>query len=238
MNLSVTLRHVDIMPGMVKDRRTAVIDVLRASTTITTALANGAEKVGVFADLEDARAVRRARPAVLLAGERGGVKPDDFDLGNSPAEFTREEVEGREIAFSSTNGAKAVEAVLGGEPEALCLASVTNLPAAARFLEKAGRVLLVCSGTEGGYSLEDTYCAGRVVSLLRSTGHGPECDEGALAALSVFERFGLNALKVFRMSNHGQTLMEHGFGRDLEFASTAGRVEVVPVFKEKGFRVD
>ena len=150
-----------------------VFDVLRATSTIVTALANGAAGVIPVEEIAEALALRRERPGVLLAGERDGRRISEpltggieFDLGNSPREFTVERVSGKTIVATTTNGTRALRACAAARSVLVC--SFLNLVATAQRLEKLRppHLLLVCSGTREEAAWEDVLCAGALAGLL------------------------------------------------------------------------
>ncbi len=148
-----------------------VIDVLRATTTITTALAQGYDRVLACGELEQARNLAaRLGDGTVLAGERQCVKPEGFDLGNSPREFTDAQPLGSTLVLTTTNGTRAIvtaaqhsDAVVIG-----CLANLTACAAAAARVarEAAGDVLVQCAGVKGDFTMDDAYTAGRFVTEL------------------------------------------------------------------------
>ena len=144
-----------------------VIDVLRATTTIATALKVGAEAVQVFSSLSELMQVSEAWPADqrLRAGERGGGTVEGYDLGNSPLDCTPELMAGKRLFLSTTNGTRALQRV--EQAGQLITAAMINRKAAVDYLcqVKPATVWLVGSGWEGGYSLEDTVCAGAIADL-------------------------------------------------------------------------
>jgi 2-phosphosulfolactate phosphatase len=161
----------------------AAIDVLRATTTLAWARANGAARIEPFADPAAALAYRDGHPGTLACGERDGRIVPGFDLGNSPAEYTRERVSGRTLAFASTNGSRALLAA------ARCrrrwLASFPSLSAVVEALaaEAAGSDLwLVCAGKLGRFALEDAACAGTIAARLVSRGASLENADARLSA--------------------------------------------------------
>lgn len=150
-----------------------VFDVLRATSSMVTALGNGAQAILPVAEIPEALALRRERPQVLLAGERDGVRiPANltgsipFDLGNSPREFTREKVDGKTIVMSTTNGTRALRAC--ARARTTLIGSFLNLGATARRLaqERPTSLLLVCSGTFEQAAYEDVLGAGALSELL------------------------------------------------------------------------
>jgi len=151
-----------------------VFDVLRATSSMVTALANGAAAIIPVTKISEALALRGDNPNLLLAGERDGVRiPGDltgsipFDLGNSPREFTSEKVHGRVIAMTTTNGTRALRASERAWSVLIC--SFLNLRATSDLLqrERPGQLLLVCSGTFEQAAYEDVLGAGALCNLLR-----------------------------------------------------------------------
>jgi 2-phosphosulfolactate phosphatase len=150
-----------------------VFDVLRATSTMISALANGAARVFPVGEISEALRLRAEHPGALLAGERDGVRilsaqtgGVDFDLGNSPREFTRERVAGREIIMTTTNGTRALQACVGARR--IFAGAWLNLGALARRLggEQEARLLVVCAGTYEEAAYEDTLAAGALCDLV------------------------------------------------------------------------
>ncbi len=199
-----------------------MIDILRASTTIATALDHGAEAVVPVLEPDEAR--RRALdigPATLLAGERNAVPPAGFHLGNSPLEYTRERVAGKTIVLTTTNGTKALLAAAPNSRDVL-IGSYVNfavtLAAVRRALRQGLDVEIVCAGSEGKFSLEDTACAGRFVRFaMRRPGKAglPVLNDAARAALVIEKNYGQYIVRLFDDAEHGRTLRDAGFGDDL-----------------------
>jgi len=150
-----------------------VFDVLRATSSMLTALANGASRIFPVREISDALELQRAHPGALLAGERDGVRilsaqtgGVDFDLGNSPREFTRQQVAGREIIMTTTNGTRALQACRGARR--VLAGGFLNIGALANFVqeENAARLLVICAGTFEEAAYEDTLAAGALCGLV------------------------------------------------------------------------
>jgi 2-phosphosulfolactate phosphatase len=201
----------------------AVIDTLRAGTTIVAALAAGCPAVLPTETPEEAREIARARDC-LLGGERNSVRIEGFDFGNSPLEYISERIGGRPIAFTTTNGTRAMRAC--ATADSLVVASFVNARAAARFLEESKNdILIVCSGTRGEPSVEDTACAGMLIDSLGEA----ETNE-ARQAVALWNRHkGDLAGMMKHVSPHGRSLMELGLERDIDFAATLNKFKIVPV---------
>jgi 2-phosphosulfolactate phosphatase len=185
-----------------------VFDVLRATTTMLTALNNGARQIVPVREIPDALRLQSRYPGALLAGERdgrriraiqkGGV---DFDLGNSPREFTRARVTGHTIIMTTTNGTRAIDACRGAI--ATWIASFPNLDAIATCLAQQGvdQLLILCAGTYDSAAFEDILAAGALCQRLRSRLANIEFEDSAQVALQVFsacERDMTAALKFSR----------------------------------------
>lgn len=207
------------------------IDVLRATTTIATALAAGAEAVQVFADLQPLQTTSQSWPASkrLLAGERGGKTVAGFDLGNSPREYTPERVRDKRIFMSTTNGTRTLQR-LEGIP-VLITAALVNLGAVVEFLRQGAfaEVWLVGAGWEGAFALEDTACAGAILHRLGCSEEQLGNDE-AVAALALYQTWQDNLLGLLRRSSHGQRLLAISpeSDRDLAYCAELDRLSVVP----------
>jgi 2-phosphosulfolactate phosphatase len=218
-------------------RVAVVIDVLRASTTMATALAHGARAVIPFESAEEAVARFRSfeRSEVLLAGERRMQRISGFDLGNSPAEFTREVVEGKTILFTTTNGTAALASIQGAKE--VVVGSFVNLGATIAMLRPAIRhqldIALVCAGSERLFALEDVVCAGRILRALSRRLAGAQWSDAARAAVALERRFGRDLEACLRDTVHGRALVEAGFGDDIPLCASLDAHPVVPVYSER-----
>ncbi len=210
-----------------------VIDVLRASTVICTALSNGAKEIVPFADVEAARSQHaKAESGALLCGEREGVKLRGFDLGNSPAEYAQDTVTGKSLYYASTNGSVALAQAPRGV-EAI-VAGLVNLTAAAEHLDKIGlTTLIVCSGREGGFSLEDAVCAGALIARLWEVSeHAEPATDSAYAAQAIWDRYKEDPTMALWQSDHGKYLISLGFGSDLATCADVDALPVVPILRD------
>lgn len=197
-----------------------VIDVLRATSTITLALASGYERVLVAGSIDEARALRT--PERTLAGEVGCARAPGFDLGNSPEETL--EPRGAELVLATTNGAPAIVAAAKVADDVL-MASMLNLGAVAEQIE-GGDVLLVCAGTDGRVSIEDVYLAGRLSAALG----GPRSDAAHVAeAVAAAYPTPLEALEA---SAGAVGLRREGLESDIVFCAQESILDAVPRLAE------
>jgi 2-phosphosulfolactate phosphatase len=235
-----------LLPVRFEDATCVVIDVLRATTTIVTALVHGAREVRPCVTAAEAR--RRAKsedsPTSLLGGERRGLRIPGFHLGNSPLEYLdSSNISGKVIYFSTTNGTPALRQAFRGSARPVYIAALVNLSAASAATAKAAantaskRILLVCAGRQGQPSLEDSYCAGLMAQCLQSElaehGTSPQLSDAAVTAAEYSGTNRENPLSVFAATEHGRYLKDIGFAADIYFASQIDKYDVVPQFDGK-----
>lgn len=216
-----------------------VLDVLRASTTIVTALAHGADRVIPVAGVEEARRLAAGGGGtVLLGGERGGVRIPGFDLGNSPLEYSGARVNGRTVVITTTNGTAALAACR--EARDIVVGAIVNrtaVAAALRHLEKPGQPIhLVCAGTDGAVSGEDVLAAGAILDAAGVDRADEALDDPARAALAWFRSVAAHGdvraalVAEFRRSPGGFNLVALGMEADLPAAAAIDSLTVVPRF--------
>ena len=191
-----------------------VFDVLRDTSTIVTALANGAHAVIPVAEIPDALALRKQRPEILLAGERDGLRiraeltgGTEFDLGNSPCEFTAARIQGKTIVLSTTNGSRALRAC--GEARTVLIGAFLNLRATADYLEQhpAPNLLLVCSGTMDQTAYEDILGAGALAGLLWPRYCEGQVSDSATVARQIYRQNSGNLLAAMEHSRNARRLL-------------------------------
>ncbi len=208
-----------------------IIDLLRASTTITHALAAGADRVLPCLEPAEALALRdRLGGDALLGGERGGLRIEGFDLGNAPAEYTPDRVSGRTVIFTTTNGTRAA---LHARPAAAILVGcLANLSALVEYL--AGRpepIHLIAAGTRGVITMEDCLCAGLIAHRLTAAGHPLGDDDPVRIAIELAQRTGEDPgriLATLRASRGGRNLARLGFDADIEACARIDTHSTVP----------
>ena len=180
-----------------------VFDVLRATSTIITALANGAAGVIPVSEISEALAIRERDPDVLLAGEREGLRiSDDFEFGNSPREFTSDRVSGKTIVTTTTNGTRALRSCAHGQLVLVgSFLSLNTTIATARATE-ADSLLLVCGGTFERAAYEDVLCAGAVADAFELA-H----DDATLLARNAYRSVGNDLLGALSQAENGKRLL-------------------------------
>lgn len=214
-----------------------IIDVLRAASSIATAIHNGARALLPAESIEQALRIANSigRRDVVLCGERGGEPIAGFDLGNSPAEFTREAVGERTLVMTTTNGTRALAAVAGAAPA--FVAALVNMGAVVtRLLEGDHDPLIVCAGRSGRVAAEDALCAGLLVMrLLDRSGEGPsiEVGDGAIAALALAERHSPVDTDFLLRTTAGRALAGIGRAEDVALCARVDSLSVVPVLADR-----
>ena len=213
-----------------------VIDVLRASSTIVTALANGCRRIIPVVHVREAFEVAASLNGepVLLCGERKGNKVSGFDLGNSPREYAEEVVRNKTLILTTTNGTRAIHTARRAHE--VLVGSFLNVEAVADWIRGRSRdVVIFCAGGMGQFSLEDAVCAGFLVrALLNDSDSRFEATSAARSASELAEKHGDDLRHMLFTSKHGRYLTDEGFGHDLEFCARLNSRPLVPVLEKYG----
>ncbi len=198
-----------------------VFDVLRATSSMITALAHGAAEIHPACTIDEALALRQRMPDALLGGERNGDPIPGFEAGNSPLEYGAA-VAGRKIITTTTNGTVALRAC-GGAARVL-VGALLNLAALAEVLRAAAaeKVVLVCAGTFETFALEDAYAAGLLIGLLDGAATTDAAETVRLLAAAYPD-----PLTALRTARNGRTLAASGRAADVEWCAQVSRYKVV-----------
>lgn len=211
----------------VHDKTVVVVDILRATSCMTTAFAHGIESITPFAKLEDCLAMKSK--GFYTTGERDGKKVDGFDLGNSPFEYMDPSLKGKKIAFTTTNGTQAIEKSRAAKE--VIIGSFLNLSSVVRhLLFGKNNILIVCAGWKGKVNLEDTLFAGAVVDKLKDFIE-PDCD-APLAAQHLYNCAKEDMAKFLSGSSHVKRLAKLNIHKDIDYCLTPDQYQVVPVLKD------
>ncbi|HXI50608.1 MAG TPA: 2-phosphosulfolactate phosphatase [Candidatus Saccharimonadales bacterium] len=222
--LEVILSPAELASLSQRDLRQAVcvvFDVLRATTSMITALANGAQAIIPVAEISEALALKQKSPDVLLAGERNGIRirsdltgTIDFDLGNSPRDFTAEKVQGRSIVMTTTNGTRALRACAGARM--ILVSCFLNLRATTNWLREnePAHLILVCSGTFDEPALEDVLAAGALCEKIWSNYAGGHVSDSAEIARRIYPLLQFNLAEAMKHSRNGRRLLANPELRD------------------------
>ncbi len=207
----------------VHDRTVVVVDILRATSCMVTAFAHGVESITPFANLDICRDMKGK--GYITAGERDGKKVQGFDKGNSPFEYTGDQVKGKKIAFTTTNGTRAIEK--SREAKEVIIGSFLNLASVARHvLLNENNILVVCAGWKGKVNLEDTLFAGALVNALKDHIE-PDCD-APLAAQHLYNMAKKDMVNFLSNSSHVKRLNRLNIQKDIEYCLTLDLFKVLP----------
>ena len=238
MKIGVYFTPLGVADADIGGKPVVVVDILRATTTIVAALANGARAVVPAGATDEAiRIAQNLKDDVLLAGERKGEKISGFALGNSPREMTREVVGGKTLVMSTTNGTVAIQAAEDGNP--VLIGAATNFTAAVAraraAFDAAGEVVILCAGRERGFALEDAYAAGRFAHALIPEGmrRRVQLNDAAVAALELVKRYGEKWKRAISASAAARELGAKGFKEDVLAATACDCYDIVPVYANR-----
>lgn len=218
VEIVLTPAEIDLLPGRDLSGSVCVVfDVLRATSTIVTALEHGAARVFPALNIDEAREWQRTSlPGALLGGERRGVRIDGFQLGNSPREYTREAVANRDIITTTTNGTVALRACASAG--SLYAGALLNLRALGAHLlaHLPDHLVLVCAGSGRAFSLEDALGAGALLEIVAEPGAGRDAGD---ALRAIMARYRSDAAAALRESHNGRALTGIGLGLDVDWCA-------------------
>ena len=229
----------DLAPlGQLRGGVAVVVDVLRATTTIIYALAAGCEAVRPCLQVDEARALADGMRAgrVLLGGERGGRPLPGFDLGNSPREYNCKVCRGTTLVLTTTNGTRAL--IRAAEADRVLVAGFVNYSAVCEQLRLDARPIhIVCAGTDGEVTLEDTLLAGAFVDYLSETCE-VRLNDAARLAWDCFENHGKVLLGALEISRGAEELKRLGYHEDIRAAAQVDQFALVPELRHDPLRIE
>jgi len=228
VNIDVHFTPAEIEPAVLAEATVVIIDVVRATTSIVEALAQGVRTVFPTSSAEEAvkLAASLGREDTLLCGERKGLKIEGFDLGNSPAEFIGGELDGKRLVMTTTNGTPAIQAA--DEAARVLVCAFTNLSAVARAVAKDSHVVIQCAGRKGRFGFDDAVCAGHLLLKIRDLSAGDlELNDPGRAACALAEGVEVSA-DFLRGTAAGVSIEAIGLGDDLILCADVDRHDIVP----------
>jgi 2-phosphosulfolactate phosphatase len=206
-----------------RDRQIVVVDVLCATSCMVTAFAHGAQSITLYSDLKECKATKSK--GFITAGERDGTKVEGFDKGNSPFEYTGSDIQGKKIAFTTTNGTEAIHRAKGAKK--VVVGSFLNLSSVVKdLISGESGILIVCAGWKGRFNLEDTLFAGAIVEKLKNHME-PDCD-APLAAQHLYNLARHDMLTFLGDSSHVKRLARLNIHKDIAFCLKEDQYAVVP----------
>ena len=233
MNIDLFLSRSEIQQEKIKGRIAVVIDVLRASTSIITALKNGCQGIIPISEVEDAKELAKNFPSdsVLLGGERNEMLVPGFDLSNSPLEYTLDRVNSKRIIFTSTNGSRLFNDAR--QAEICSVGAFVNITRLSDYIIKTGLDLVVlCAGKLGSFGLEDVVCGGMIIEKIINENSKPlHLNDGAIASRILYSYYANNIFDMLFQSSHGKRLIEIGQEKDLDICSSVDSIPTIPVLQ-------
>ncbi len=216
-----------------KGKAVLVLDVLRACSTVVTALDHGARAVIPVEDMAAAgKIAAHMDPAItVLGGERAGKKIEGYAVGNSPPEYTPEVVQGRTVVLNTSNGTRAMTQARGAA--AVAVGCLLNVSPCIRFaFEAEGEVAIVCAGSGDRVALEDVLCAGLILHQLWDGREPADRSDAAHIAFTMYARDRERLAEAVARSTHGQRLIALGYEEDVRYCAQVDAVPLLPVYRD------
>jgi 2-phosphosulfolactate phosphatase len=207
-----------------------VIDVLRATSAICSALNNGVRSVIPVSTIEEAKSYQEK--GYLVGAERQGEIVEGFDFGNSPYSYMNPELKGKEIVLSTTNGTRAIN--IAKDADQVVIGSLINLEAITNWLLKQNKnVLCLCSGWKDNFNLEDTICGGAIAEILIKSGKFSSNEDSSVAAKYLYMSAKDNYMGFLKSSSHRKRLKRLNLNEDIKYCLTPNQVNVIPILKDE-----
>jgi 2-phosphosulfolactate phosphatase len=228
-SVDVLFRPRDAKADSFAGKAVAVFDVLRATTTMTAALASGVSEIRVFPTIDAAQqeaCESGLEPKPMLCGERNCVRPEGFDFGNSPGELVREWGANQVLYMATTNGTNAL--IAARKAKTLFAGAIVNATAVARRLLETGLdVSLLCAGTNAEEAMEDVLGAGAVIEAMERQEKVRLASDRALMARRLFGDAKDRLREVLAQGAGGRNVIAAGLEQDIDFAASLDRFRVV-----------
>lgn len=226
MKINVIISADYIREDLIKDKVVIVIDILRATSVITTAFMNGCKEVIPVLTVEEAFEIKKQNNDCILGGERRAVKIEGFDLSNSPLEYTREIVQGKTVVLSTTNGTRAITSCK--DSHTLLIGSMLNASAIAnKVLEINKDIVIVNSGTNGEFSMDDFICTGYIINKIVGENKEADLTDIAKASLKVYEEHS-DIISYIKDARHYGVMKNLGLVEDIEYCIKKDICRIVP----------
>ncbi len=219
-----------IRPDLISGKTVVIIDVLRASSVMITALANGALSfVPASTVLETKKLAKHFQnDNILLAGERNTKIISGFHLGNSPLDYTRKKVEGKKIIITTSNGTHALVNVK--DAEKVFIGAFINARAVALAIKKCSNTVLICAGTNNTFSLDDGMCAAMIIDKILKN-NTVELSDFAIALYKAYKSEKNDLRKLLKNCYHLNLLVKNGFETDVDYCLQEDKYDIVPEMK-------
>jgi 2-phosphosulfolactate phosphatase len=231
--------EVCLSPALFRNKSTSadyvvvVIDVLRATTAFCAAFDSGVKSIIPVSGLDEL--LEYKNKGFVTAAERDGKKVDFVDFGNSPSIFLQSDLQGKNLAYSTTNGTQAIE--LAKECGSIAIASFANLQAISNWLLAQDlNIVILCSGWKNTFSLEDTLCAGALIESLVLSGEFFRICDASTASLSLWQSSKNNLVGTVQHASHYKRLLQLGLHDDLKYCFQINSSKAVPIWDGSAFK--
>jgi 2-phosphosulfolactate phosphatase len=213
------------------------VDALRASTTIAAAIHNGAKEIIPAEEADQAMKIYASldRSIRIIGGEKNMMKPDSFDFGNSPLEYTREKIEGKTIIFTTTNGTRIFTKAKSSKHR--IIAAYVNFDKVMEYIQHSlstnseiDNISFLCAGNNGLFSFEDTLCIGGYISELTKSGRF-ELQDAACAAKDLFDYHKENIFDFLKSRDHCKKMYAAGLAEDIEESFSWNKYPSLPIIE-------
>jgi 2-phosphosulfolactate phosphatase len=227
-NIEVCLTPDLVKTYGVENKIVVVVDILRATSCMTTALAHGIKSITPVATVDECRVLKEQ--GYLAAAERDGKTVEGFDFGNSPFTYMDKAFEGKKLAVTTTNGTMAITRSV--EAEEVVIGSFLNISMVAQYLASQPHdVMILCAGWKGKVNLEDTLFAGALIELLADAFDAE--NDSAIAAVALYRMAQDNMMEFLKNSSHAKRLKGLSIIKDIDFCLTRDVYNILPVLKGK-----
>lgn len=235
MKINLFPRVEDINIGEISGTNAIVIDMLRATSVITTALYNGAREAIPVLTIDEAFKMKDREKDVVLGGERKGIKIEGFDAGNSPLEFTPDFIGGKTLVITTSNGTRAINGCRNAKN--IFIGSMLNGPAAAdKAASDSVDISIACAGTQGKFSLDDFICAGYIIDEILKIRKYDLSDISFLSHHIYLENRD-DVEGFISNASHFNYLLSIGAYEDIKYCCRKAVTDAVPVFRDGCIRI-
>jgi len=230
MKIDIIVSADDIKKEKIKDKIVVVIDMLRATSVIITAINNGCKGVIPVLTVDDAaEIVRNSKEEFMLGGERNALKIEGFHYSNSPLEYTRKSIEGKTLVMTTTNGTKAIKGCVGAQN--ILIGAMINAKATANRIVALNKdVVIVNAGTYGEFSIDDFLCSGYIIDCVL------KLEEAELSDIAITSHYiyknNEDIHSFIKYASHYKRITELGLKSDLEYCCKKDIIDIVPEYKD------
>ena len=230
MKIDIIISASDIKKEKIENKTVVVIDILRATSVITTAMNNGCKGViPVLTVKEAAEIVRNSKEEFVLGGERNALRIEGFHYSNSPLEYTRETIEGKTLVMTTSNGTKAITRCESANN--ILIGAMVNAKATARrILELNNDVVIVNAGTGGEFSIDDFLCSGYIIHCVLN-GVQAELSDIAITSHYIYKN-NEDIHSFIKYASHYKRITELGLEADLEYCCRKDIIDCVPEYRD------